>query len=96
MHFVTRHRYWSNDDTVANVERQLIYVEEEGAKVKDFATLVAILHNENFAAVRQSTGTKNLIFIQRNHKIKRMPTHLRMTETDRQRIIEKYLDGRSR
>ena len=54
--------------------------------------LLAILHNENFAALRNVTGTQDLIFIQPDWKISQPPQHLDLSEEQDHLIRDQYLD----
>ena len=87
--------YWNNESAVISVEKNLgarITSNENSISVnQDMLNLIAVLHNENFAALRNATGTKDLIFLRPDWKIDRMPSHLDLTDKQKKMFNEKFL-----
>jgi len=90
-----KRNYWNNENAIISVEKNL------GARItgnenrinenRDMLNLIAVLHNENFAVLRNATGTKDLIFLRPDWKIDRMPSHLKMTDAHKKMFNEKFL-----
>jgi len=94
LHVETKKQFWGAEQSVANVEKQVVQVEERVNLVRDKVDLVALVVNEDFASIRQATGNQNLLFIDRNWGLERMPKYLQLTEEDKLRIKQKYIENR--
>lgn len=76
---------------LAHMEKRLICQDKQIKRNKSDLNLIAILHNENFASVRQITGNQNLIFINPDWTIDDMPDNLKLTDEQKKEIAENYL-----
>jgi len=57
-HIKHKHLQWGNERHIAALEEQVVEMDEQVSANRKSINLVAILHNENFASVRQaSKGT---------------------------------------
>ena len=70
---------------------KIVSIEDRINENRNMLNLIAVLHNENFASLRNATGTKDLIFLKPNWKIDRMPSHLDLTDEQKQVLRERYL-----
>jgi len=93
IHVKSKQNFWQAEQSVANVEKQLVGVEERVSRLGDAVSLVAIVSNENFSSVRRATGNNNLLFIETNWKINRLPIFLKMDEERKEDIKRKFIDG---
>jgi len=87
--------YWNNEDAISIVEQginsrysDLSYRVNRNTEALN---LMAILYNENFAAIRNATGIQNLIFLQPNWTIDRMPNQLNLSQEQQQLLRDRYL-----
>lgn len=87
--------YWNNELAVVAVENDLgARISDNESRInesQDMLNLIAILHNENFAALRNATGTQDLMFLGPDWKIDRMPRHLKLTEKQKKMFSERFL-----
>jgi len=94
VHVKNRGYHWETERNVAHVEKELVRVEEDITQVRDAVRLVAIVMNEDFASVRRVTGNQNLLFIQKDWGLDRLPMYLKLTDEEKQNITQKYIENR--
>ena len=94
LHVKSKEYHWDTEKSVANVEKELVRVEEDVAKVRDAVRLVAIVVNEDFMAVQRATGVQNMLFIEKNWGIKRLPNYLQLSDEEKRNITQKYIENR--
>lgn len=78
--------------TISHLEKQINTVENKVQETCKHMHLVALLHNENFASVRQATGNQNLIFINKDWKIDKMPIYLNLSDEHQEYIKNEHFN----
>ena len=80
-----------HENRIGDIERKLMQVEGRIDKQDDNIWLLALLHNENFSAVRKATGIQDILFINRDWTIDRIPSHLLIPNEDANKIYKKFV-----
>ena len=80
-----------HEDRIADIERKLMEVEGRVDRQAYDIRLLAIMHNENFAVVKKATGIRDIIFINKDWTIDRMPSHLTLTNEEKDEIYKKFV-----
>lgn len=89
---IQRYQYqWKHEADMNNLEMQINEIESILIANREAINLVGILHNENFASMRASTGNRNILFINKDWKINRMPYYLILDDKDRDIIQKRYI-----
>lgn len=76
---------------VAEIEQRLVEMQTSIDKHTLAIHLLAILHNEDFASVRQATGNQDLIFINKDWTIDQLPKYLKLPKEEKERIARQFL-----
>lgn len=82
----------SLNDKIQSLDEQLRKMNLQIEETKERTRLIALAHNENLEIIRKATKTKDLIFIEKNWKINRMPKELVLTQEEKEVIQKKYIN----
>jgi hypothetical protein len=77
-------------ETLSEHEKILDEVQIRSKRNTERINLMGILFNENFAIVRAKADNNELIFLKRDWRINKLPSHISLTEED-QAYLKKYL-----
>lgn len=91
-HIKQKQNLWGKEQAVSNLEEQVVKTNSRVSRNEKAINLVGILHNENFASVRQDTGNQEIVFINKNWTINKMPKYLNLSKETIEMIKDKYLN----
>ena len=82
---------WASQETVAALEAKIETLNNQVKLNDDLIVLTMIVNNENACIMRNITNVNSFMMFEKDRSIKRLPTHLHMTQEDVDRITKKYL-----
>ena len=82
-----------HEDRIGNMEQKIMQIEGNQEKLANDVYLLAILHNENFQIMRNATGNKNYIIINKDWTIERVPSNITMSQEEMNEIYKEFVKG---
>jgi len=90
-HIQQKQSLWVNQNHLSTIEEQITTINARVDANRVAVGLVALLHNENFAAMRPLAQNRDILFINRDWTIDRLPKYLTLTKRDIELITKCYV-----